>query len=153
MQQFDDVPVGILRSYRGFEFPGVVDWFVVNPSIDKPAKAGRALPVPLHKGVASQPQALLSSFHWMTRFTGDAQFTFDIVSMYITALTAKDTPSQPTLLLKIWGFRPEDVQPSAKLQMLVRNAFAKDALGTRITLNGSQWQGPEALAIEAQEPG
>ena len=92
---------------------------------------------------------LLSGFHWMTRSTVNAQFAFDIISVNITALTAKDAPSLPILLLKIWGFRPGDVQPSAKLEMPVQNAFAKDAQGTNATLDGSQWRELGALATEA----
>ncbi|KAF8538355.1 hypothetical protein BDD12DRAFT_166573 [Trichophaea hybrida] len=135
--QFDDAPPGFLSTYQNFTFPGTVDWYIISSSPSNP--------IPVHKGVTSPPHGLLSSFHWMTTFTSSTFFTFDLVSLNITALTTT-ARNPPLLKVKIYGSRVGEEKPRVQKSLVVRNAFG-DAGAVFIGFDAG-WRGLETVGIE-----
>lgn len=141
--QFDDLPrLDTLKSYKGFRFPGIVDWSIVQ-------KSARS-DTPYDKGITSAPNGLLSVFHWQTWFGAETAFTFDLISFNLTALTAHTpAPSNPYLVVKIVGYRDGEDKAAGKKEIKVRNAAGKG--GAVNVVFGKEWRALDRVGIQAEE--
>jgi len=86
----------------------------------------------------------------MTSFSADS-FTFDLVSLNITALTTT-ARQKPLLRVKIVGFRLGEESPATQKTMVVRNAFGGGG-AVFVAFSGKGWKGLARVGIEAEEEG
>jgi hypothetical protein len=85
----------------------------------------------------------------MVFFNSNNEFTFDLISLMITGVTADTRLNDKNLNIRFVGFRKGQTEPSLKKSITVVNAWFNG--GPTLVKFGAEWRDIEQVGIEASD--